>query len=294
MDRHEAWTALTAVALKSIEYGLPALTLPQKDCTKIMWPLLQGYLPKLGLNCHFPRDVLYGTVDKNGVGLKNIFLTQGINHICSVVTHLWQKTMTGHLIWQCGEQLHLEIGTNSRILEDDYFDIEPLILTDSWIQFTWKFCAEYDIRVKTDISTIPPRRLNNCCIMEAILQAKVATPTELKWINQCRLYLRLFHVGDMATANGTMLRKDIIKGEFDGHMHRDFLWPLWQHPPSAAWTIWRCIIRLTFTDGITLKLCQPLGNWLDFDSTKWEWFLNENNTSLFQHIGLSWSKYSKH
>ena len=237
MDRHEAWTALTAVALKSIEYGLPALTLSEKDCTKIMWPLLQGYLPESGLNQHFPQDVLYGTVDKHGVSSKNIFLTQRINHICSVVTHLWQKTMTVHLIQQCGEQLRLEIGTNSRILEYDYFDIEPLILTDSWIQFTWKFCTKYDIRVKTDISTIPPRRLNDCCIMEAILQAKVATPTKLRWINQCRLYLRLFHVGDMATADGTRLRKDILKGEFDGHMHRDFLWPLWQRPPSAAWTI---------------------------------------------------------
>ena len=40
LDCHEASTSLTAVALKSIEYPLPALTLTEDECVKIMWPLL--------------------------------------------------------------------------------------------------------------------------------------------------------------------------------------------------------------------------------------------------------------
>lgn len=70
VDRHKAWTALNAVAMKSIEYSLPALTLSEKECTEIMWPLLKNYLPKSGLNRNFPRDVLYGNIDIHGLGLK--------------------------------------------------------------------------------------------------------------------------------------------------------------------------------------------------------------------------------
>ena len=78
--------------------------------------LLIGYLPKSGLNQHFPCVVLYGIVDKNGVGLKIIYLIQGINHFCDIFTHLsWQKTITRHFILPCCEQLHLEIGINPQI-----------------------------------------------------------------------------------------------------------------------------------------------------------------------------------
>ena len=54
LDRNETWKSLTAVAIKSLEYPLPALTLSEDECTKIMWPLLQAYLPKAGINRHFP------------------------------------------------------------------------------------------------------------------------------------------------------------------------------------------------------------------------------------------------
>ena len=46
-----------------------ALTLTKKECVQIMWPLLKSYLPKSGLNWHFPLDILYGQVDKHGVVL---------------------------------------------------------------------------------------------------------------------------------------------------------------------------------------------------------------------------------
>ena len=48
LDPDEAWTALNLVSMKSLEYSLPALTLTEKECTTIMWPLLEGYLPKIG------------------------------------------------------------------------------------------------------------------------------------------------------------------------------------------------------------------------------------------------------
>ena len=105
IDRKESWTALNAVAMKSIEYSLPALTLSEQECTQIMWPLLKAYLPKAGINRNFPRDILYGNADLHGLGLKNIYLVQGISHICNIVAHLWNKSITGHLIQQCLEQL---------------------------------------------------------------------------------------------------------------------------------------------------------------------------------------------
>ena len=95
LDHSEAWTALSTVAMKSLEYALPALTLTEEECSKIMWPLLRGYLPKMGVNRKFPRDVLYGNPGIQGMGLKNPFLTQGISHVSDISYHLWHKSLTG-------------------------------------------------------------------------------------------------------------------------------------------------------------------------------------------------------
>ena len=50
LKRHEAWIALTNMVMKSLEYPLPVTTLTEKECTEIMWQILQKFLPKTGVN----------------------------------------------------------------------------------------------------------------------------------------------------------------------------------------------------------------------------------------------------
>ena len=56
---HEAWIGLNNVAMKSLEYCLPATTLTKSECDKEMWQLLKTFLPKVGVNRFIQRDVLY-------------------------------------------------------------------------------------------------------------------------------------------------------------------------------------------------------------------------------------------
>ena len=116
-----------------------------------MWPLLKGYLRKSGINRHYPRDILYGQVDQYGVGLKNIFLSQGIVHVTNIVHHCWHNSITGHLIKQSLENLRLELGVTGNLLTLNYEEYKPLILTESWVQFVWKFMSEYEITMNIDV-----------------------------------------------------------------------------------------------------------------------------------------------
>ena len=169
VDRHETWTTLTKVAMKALEYSLPAMTLTEDECTSIMWPLLQASLPRSGVNQYFPRDVLYSKASLNGVGLKNLFLTQGIAHLSDIVSNLWSKTITGHLITQCLEHLRLEIGVSGNILQLDYYQHQPLILTSSWIENTWQFFTDFGIHLNPNITEIPMRReFNNVRLFKGI------------------------------------------------------------------------------------------------------------------------------
>ena len=84
-----------------------------------------------------------------------------------------------------------------------------------------------------------------------------------------------------------------MDGQLDGRMHVNYLWPLWQRPPARAWTVWRRAFCLSFTNGLSMKVTQKLGPWINFDSTLWEWFLPQNEQWLYQQIGTTWCKYSR-
>ena len=294
LDRHESWTTLTHVAMKSIEYALPALTLSEKECTSIMTPLLSTHLPKSGINRNFPRDILYGPVETQGLGVHNIFLTQGISHICDMVTHSWQThSMTGDLINTCLEQLRLELGVGGNILSLNYDEYKHVLLTKSWVENTWKFISDYGIMIDLEIATPTPRRINDEPLMELVTKSKLLDKSDLTWFNKCRMFLKIFFVSDIVSSDGTKLRADILDGKPNGKSHSNLLWPKWGKPPATAWSIWRRTLRLIFTNSITLDLKNKLGNWINFEYNTWEWFLSADNSKLYRCQGDQWTRYAR-
>lgn len=136
VNRHEAWINLNMVAMKSLEYMLPALTLTQAQYTSIMAPILRQFLPKMGINRNFPRDLLYAPKDVQGMDLKNPYILQGVNHICDIADHLWKNDLTGKLLSCNLEQLRIEMGDNNTILQTKIDAYRPYLLTPSLVRNT--------------------------------------------------------------------------------------------------------------------------------------------------------------
>ena len=80
VNRYEAWTALTLIAMKSLEYMIPAMTITEEEYKSIMSPVLKQFLPKMGINCNIKRDILYAPTSIQGFNLKNPFILQGVEH----------------------------------------------------------------------------------------------------------------------------------------------------------------------------------------------------------------------
>ena len=207
LQKHEAWTALTLMAMKSIEYPLPALTLKEEECDRIMRPLLKAYLPKAGVVRTFKRDLVYATLKKQGLGLKNPYLTQGIAHVIDCVEHIWKQTITGHFINIALENIRLELGVNITILCSEYKTFEPLIMTESWTQSCWKFMSETKITFDDKTAKINMTRDKDRTIMDGILELKLH-PQEVKQVNKCRLYLKVATLSDITTGDGKMTTRD--------------------------------------------------------------------------------------
>ena len=76
LSRNDARRALSTTIMKSIEYGLSALTLSQDDCKTIMKPILDAGLTNMGVCRNFPRGVAYGPTEEGGLGIHDIYEIQ--------------------------------------------------------------------------------------------------------------------------------------------------------------------------------------------------------------------------
>lgn len=152
-----------------------------------MWKIFKVYLPKFNINRYIKREVLYGDIDVQGLGIKNIFLTQGTSHVTNIVEHFWKQTIMGHLIKSSLEQLRLEIGTNISILNSNYEEYQHRILTESWVQQTWNFMSQYNITLEDDTTTVPLKQVNDSILMDEKLKHDNFSPSEVKALKTIRI-----------------------------------------------------------------------------------------------------------
>ena len=74
LNCHEIWLALNSIIMKNMLYPLPALTLTEEQCTKIMAPVISAGLNCLGVSSKMPRKIVYGNKDEFGLRLNHYFI----------------------------------------------------------------------------------------------------------------------------------------------------------------------------------------------------------------------------
>ena len=75
------WKAVNTTIMMSLKYSLLALTLNEKECKKIVAPVLKVSLPMSEVNRHFPHALVYAPTNRQGLGLTNIYDFQGASHV---------------------------------------------------------------------------------------------------------------------------------------------------------------------------------------------------------------------
>ena len=290
--RYEAWTALTRVSTKSLEYPLPAMTFSKHQCRQYMTPLLHSHLPKAGINRNFPRALLYGTKEYGGLGLHDPYLLQGIHHIADIMEHTWKQTPTGHFL-QCNiESMKAELGINGAIFMKDYKSYGKALLTQSLVRDTWKFSTEHNITFNENSADFTTIRENDTLFMDIIF-TKVM---KQYWasINRCRHYLRILTTSDIATGDGKRLHNAVYTGlpRCESSHNNNIIWPLWDKPKPTDWTIWRREIPLAFTGtngGNTL--INAIGPWLE-PPKRWSWFTTPDHQKLYYYSNNQCTAYT--
>ena len=275
--------------MKTLEYMLPAMTITEDEFKSIMSPVLSQFLPKMGINRNVKRDILYATSAVQGFNLKNPFLIQGIDHIKDICENLWKDTLTGHLL-QCNfEQLRLEIGENINILQSNYYQFEPQLLTHSYARNTWQFMTDNKITLDDNTAQIGYSRVGDKDLMEAFRKNALIPTSNLKQLNKCRMYIEAFTLSDISTSCGRFIRNEAWNGRKCDNGHNRSNWPMWGRPSLKDWTYWRTALRLTFCLEKEKKLSNPLGHWTTIPPN-WKFFTvqHKDKFQLLQRVNGKW------
>ena len=285
-----AWMATNTTIMKGLEYPLPAMTLSEKQCAKIMTTIKQGLLPKAQISKSIPEAVLYGPIDDGGMGLHHLYHTQGLLHIDKFVKHIASNSITGKLLRVTVELAQLEIGIGRQLFSLDYCDFECL-LEVSWIKSLWKFAYDNEITIINRITSMPlPQREGDVFLMEAF-QAQGYTNNQLKMLNNCRKFLQVMTLADITTGSGDALTEHYLcKKE---HKSRNsYIWPYQPEPTTKMKKFWKKAVKKTF--GLKQgKLSHRLGRWLHNQNADWEWFYDPTTRNIYQQVGSRWKLWQK-
>ena len=290
LNQYSVWRAMNTTIIKTLEYPLVATTLTAEELKSLMFPVLSAGLTGSGICRYFPRAVLYGPLNKQGLGMNNIYHVQCIRHITDIIDHSWKNTPSGKFITANIEACKLEIGLLGKIF-DRQCEAPWHSTPNSWIYDTFQYCQKYHIRFREPGADLLPKRDNDRSIMEVIATLPFST-TQLKAVNRCRLRLRVTTLSDITTGDGKYVQANAFK-RAPAHTHDRYAWPAQGPLPSTDWKIWENALRAIYCND---TLHPPLGDWTlpktEFISTG-QFFFTQQNTLVRRRNKAQW-EYFKH
>ena len=296
LTRGDAWTALTTTILKTLEYPLLASTLTQKECSYIMAPVLQGGLSKMGVCKTMPRVLVYGPIKYTGLGINQLYTTQGLLHVRAVLDHCWRTTETGKLLRTSIEIAKVETGLQGSLWSYDY-DVYSHLCEDTWVKHLWQFLWETGTKITDDLDDFQYVRENDSSITAGFAKAyQNGSITKSQWYiaNRCRLYLRCLTVGDIASGNGRSLDTNVLAGTKNLYRARDITWPAQGKPKNTDWVVWRKLLQDCFLN-TNKRLLTSLGSWCPCVTTSymamWEWWWDNASNTLLRYTNGVWNMF---
>jgi hypothetical protein len=232
----------------ALEYPLAVTTFTTKQLLQIQKPFIFLLLPKLGMNRHTPRAIIYGPIYRGGLGIKNLDKQQAILHFELFQGHIRRNDDLGKSLRIQISTQQLEVGCGDLFLNTDP-NLYCYSIQNTRLSFLWKKCFKYKITITLQNSWIPQgEAASSPTIMDYAVKDKILHNNKLKLqqINRCRLYLKLMWPKDLLlNASSTNMDPLIIRGQRP-KLNHSLTFPFQTKPDRYAIQLWKEFIYRTF------------------------------------------------
>jgi hypothetical protein len=288
LSQSEAYCCYMVYIRPKISYPLPCVSLTEQQCRYIQAPVLEAILPKLHLNRHSPRAVLFASPRYGGIGLAENYAGFGYGHLQYMMGHLKIKDDVGAMLLCLITHTQLQVGSTTPFFRLAYPTYAKWI-DSTWVTDLWKFTHQTRIQIEIENQWTPTlTRQQDAVIMDTALSFNF-NAFQLQCINLCRLYLRVITLSDLTTARGDQLTSYAINGERHPYQTSTLDWPMIPQPPSTFWSHWKIFLQHLCH---SRRLLHPLGSWICQPHYPWTWF-TDNTKIVWEHLVESdtWTYY---
>ncbi len=149
-----------------------------------MSPALMAVLPKLHLNHHTARSILYGPELYGGLNLPDAYFLQSIGQLQFFIGHLRIKDKTGTLILISMSHLQLLVGSDFPFFHLPFQKYSKWI-EHFWLTSIWQLVSKVNFTVTVKRAWKPElQRRNDIILMQFFIDLKY-NPIQLEALNRC-------------------------------------------------------------------------------------------------------------
>jgi len=260
--------------MKSLEFPLGASLLTESQCKHIQAPALSCCLQKTGVLSTISRSVVFGPKRFCGLGFSNLYTEAGIQKLELLIGHTRKLDVPGKILDVAVACLQQEVGISTPVFSSSY-GLYSSIVTPSWCQFLWKFLSDISGSIQYDKIWTPQACFkNDTNIMEHIVTMDFSALQKYQ-INVCRLYKKVYYLGELLISTGTKFREDVFDLTKPGFHNDKF--PLVSVPKSFT-ELWKsAILSLAKSRDLGTSL-GPLQN-----ASSYEYLMDSTKQILFRY-----------
>ena len=287
LHRRLVWRGFWGKLWPALRYPLPATTLSSTQSKQLLTPLYKILLPKLGVTSAMPVAYRVATEKYYGLGLPSYSLEQTIEQLTYYMMHITASTLTGQHMRHTAEQLQLELGIGQYFMHKSYRYYGKYI-TDSWMRFLWKDISRLPIVIThRKPPSMPLQRENDQYIMEIVLQLDKYNTTQLKAINNTRIFHQCYTLADIMTGAGDRINYN-VKTRCQHLSGSTYGWPATK-PCKADFDLWDIVL------GDILELIQKqsrqLGSWVYKTHSKPHCMYHSSTNAVYVYEDEQWLEF---
>jgi hypothetical protein len=296
LTRYQARLAYNAMYSPAMTYCLPACNINAADLEKIQRKAVEYTLPALGFQRCLPRAIVYGPREYGGINLNHLYTEQCMLKIESLICHIRAQSQLGKIMQINLNWLQLHSGNKTSILE--HWDTLSYLPTNWFLHL-----RDFLIKIKGTISIKnlwQPQtpRANDAYLMDVFRKLPYKT-SELRLINNWRLFFKVNTISDLCNAQGTQVdvqyRQYTEILEHNKHQRATRLnWPRQSRPGKLGYKYWRDALTKGLFMAPNGKLRKPLGHWQIYaeqqDST-WHHYFSSSTNQLYTRNGSHFDVY---
>ncbi len=144
---------------------------------------LMAVLPKLHLNRHTARSIVYGPEIYGGLNLPNAYVLQSIGQLNLFLGHLWAHDKTGKLIITSMGQLQLLTRSDIPFFHLPYQKYDKWI-EHSWSTSLWQLVSRINFTIKVKRAWHQSLQCKNGNMLMIYFISLKFSPTQLETLNQ--------------------------------------------------------------------------------------------------------------